>query len=933
MPGAYSRQRDDRDSHEPLHSGGGFTDEEDYRNLADPKSSGMAKCSAVLNIVLLVAVLAMAGMFYADFSKNYHDNEKLDRLLANQQSLELTEFYQLKVLQGAWGPEVVWPPLFIGEGGLNIPSPTPSPSPSPVGLRRGEENTYDEHAREFVHPESRSKHTLSIGTSLSTGLCESFERYKVRLDDQLEVRASAGKRSDHKTNGEAIYDIDAQTKGGCGNDDDDDDDDECACASEITAAATSIINHVTIQTGNTNSIINTGNTEILHKIEEVKCQVDINGQCCDDNQNLLETIVESSGLVQDEGWPQWTREANGHVFAPPAVSDINLANVQNLTFKCDLSNGPGTKAANAMVSVRGNFAYVTNKDTGDIYCYDRYSCEEVWKTRVEQVFEDHIPASGSDAKVNASISNIPSRHSPALFRTADGQERLIIGAPSDRFGAVMNGAGLGFGLSTYILCLDAHTGEYVWHSKTSDNATPEDFLAHYAGSPTIQGDHVFFGTSSFANVFTLFGLPCTFIGNLAKYSLVDGSLVWKTYTLPTGLGAGSWCGASVWARISVDTELGANGLVISGSGNGHYHPESVETCYTNYTNDPEFFSQASIDCHADAVATYNHPIMTDTAFALDLATGAIVWSFTPGGLDTFNVACPAFGHNPRTGGGMGCQGFKGPDWDFAGSFPIVDFGDHKRVMATSKSGMAWGLNALTGTPYWAQNLGPGGTLGGGHWSGSYNPKTNLFYANNAGDASISGYDGAVLSSYNILTENTWVCNGGTVHAIDVLSGNIVWETYDAHANVSLNGVGTFPSSCWDFSSNSFTVEKFKKAWPRFNSAGANINSTLTATLGVPCDKNTLTGPANLANPTFARLHGVVSVTEEVLAVGSITGNLYMLDASTGNCVHHLACPKGGIYGGAVMVDNQLIVQCGYGTFVPEWIAEAGGNVTRIFELA
>ena len=862
--GGYYPQRDERESRESLRSGTGFVDEDDYERLRQPYGKSKASIFfSALGFITMGVVLAVGVMYFLDFSHNYHDGEKLDRLLENQQSLEEQVFFQLKVLQALYGNNVTWPPLIIGQGGLGIPSPSPSPSPTPSpGLRRDVGEQSLPHLTRNTRFNSRAE-TLDL-EGAEVGVYQSLEEFKISVDNQLEVREASFARENVKTNGEFLYDIHDQIEA---------------------------------------------------------------------NQYLFETIIKGSSLVEEPEWPQWSRDANGHVHASPAVSNIDLSNVQTLTTKCDLSNGPGTKAANAMVTVRGDLAYVSNKDTGDMYCYNRFTCTEVWHVSVEQIFEDHIPAAGSDAKVNASISNIPSRHSPSLYRTADGAERLIFGAPSDRFGAVMNGDAFGEGLSTYIISLDAYTGEYAWHTKTSDSAVPEDFMAHYAGSPTIEGNAVYFGTSSFTNVFTAFGLPCTFIGSLAKYSLEDGSEIWKTYTLPTGLDPGNWCGASVWARISVDPELGANGLVISGTGNTHYHPESVETCYATYDDDPTLFSAASIACHADAVSTYNHPILSDSMFALDLANGSIVWSFTPGGLDTFNTACPSFGFNPRNGSGLGCHGFKGPDWDFAGSFPIVDFGDHKRVMGGSKSGMAWGLNALTGEVFWAQDLGPGGTLGGVHWSGSYNPKTNLFYAANSGDSAISGYDNAVLSSFNVITDNTWVCNGGTVHAIDVLSGNIVWQTYDPHANVSLDGVGTFPESCWEFSSNSFAVERFKDAWPRFNSAGAELNSTNTATLGIPCNVDDLTGPEVLANPTFARIHGVASVTDEVLAVPSITGNMYMLDASTGNCVHHVSCPDGAIYGGATLVDNQMIVQCGYGSFVPEWIGPGNGNVTRIFELA
>lgn len=652
-----------------------------------------------------------------------------------------------------------------------------------------------------------------------------------------------------------------------------------------------------------------------------------------DIENLVKEIAENTDTALVEGWPQWTREANGQLYSSPQANSITRDNAEDLSTLCDLpfSTVP-TVGSNAQPVVRGDYVFFPSVDTGEIFCYNRYTCERLWYVDVAEIFEDNIPASGTDVKVNASTSVITARQSPVLYRRDDQREVLLFGAPSDRFDCIVNNVTFCQNLSTYVIELDMMTGNYLRHVKTTDQSVPEEFNSHYAGSATTSEGKIYFGTSSFANVFTQFGTPCLHIGALHKIDIENMTLSWKSYTLPTGTGAGGWCGASIWARIAVDEELGN---IYTATGNTQYHPADVEACFAGADpNNPANYSQLSIDCLADAKTLYpGEVIAPDSLIAFRITDGNVQWTYSPGGLDTFNTACPQFGPNPRDGGGIGCQGFQGPDWDFGGTVSIVDLGVEKIIVGGSKSGAVFAVEAVSGDPRWGVNLGPGGTVGGVHWSGGYNPDLELFYAHNAGDASIDGYQSNVLSAPNLIARDVQTCNAGTTHAIDVKTGNIVWQSVDGWGNYSVDGVGTFPPDC-TFSNVSFVVEEFKKAWNLTNTAGEDRlvdAGNSTATFATPCVRDT-SGPANLQDPEFARQHGAIAVTQDIIFSGSMTGLLYAQDARTGDCLNVLPCGRGGIYGGATVVDDQVFVQCGYGKFVPPWIGVADGNQTRVFQL-
>jgi len=956
------RHPSERDSRDPLVSGGGFTDDEDLRRAREETNGRSSKISLVFNLLMAAGMIAMLVMFYIYFAENHHNNELLKKVLANhqeimenQQDIDVTHFYQRKVLEALYTgpPDVVWPPIV--DPPILFPSPSPVPSPSPGGARSAHEDSLDP-----VHLSARTHQHGAIHMTAGKPVGASLEEQRATLLDLLEVRIASAKRSG-RTIGETV---DALWRRGDDNDDDDDCDDDdddcntptpspvsnptptpvnqpvcpgCACTAEIAAAVHNITTNVTSQITYTNSLIATTNSMIIaYHYGDIIPRLDGLAECCDENTDLLNELTEAERAqrIDNDDWRFWGRTPDNHMYAGPDASQIDVDNAVDLEFKCDLPfavNG-NSKASNAEVVIVGDLALFPNTESGDVFCYNRRTCGLVWHKNAAFIFQDNIFDEGP---TNASLSNIPVRGSTSVYRNKAGQERVFIAGPSDRFGCVHNGNSFCLTLSSYVIALDLYTGEYVFHTKATDQAVPAEFIAHFAGSMTISGEYGYIGTSSFSNVFTLFNLPATFIGQVMKIHLEDGSLVWKQNTLPS-LGAGSWAGASVWSKPGVDEEAG---IVVVGTGNMHFMPEDAQQCFLDYPDigNSSTWSRASRFCHDQMVAAYEHPLPDDALIGLNITTGEFIWVYKSGGIDCYNVACQLMGAGPSAfgpqtriepgGPGTGCHGFMGPDWDYGGTMVIVRRNNRALAIAGAKSGVVSAVDLYTGTLYWQLDLGPSGTTSGIHWGGSYSDATGMFYGANAGNFIVDGNTGARESAYNKIAGGVETCEGGTIHAIDVESGIVVWESFDPWSNNTYTG--TFNEDCrtGDDLSRTTLIDLFKADWVFHSASGETFDRTLTATLGEPCRREDTT---SLDNGTFdARLHGPLAISNGVLAAASMTGNVYLHDTITGNCVKALSCERGAIYGGVTFSDNQMFAQCGYEKF---GLGKAG-NMTRMWELS
>jgi polyvinyl alcohol dehydrogenase (cytochrome) len=223
-----------------------------------------------------------------------------------------------------------------------------------------------------------------------------------------------------------------------------------------------------------------------------------------------------------------------------------------------------------------------------------------------------------------------------------------------------------------------------------------------------------------------------------------GRMLWKTFDMPDNGGRpGGYSGGAVWQPPAIDPK---RGTLFAGTGNNYTTPANVEACQN---------ATPTADCAAP-------DDFFDTALALDLKSGQIKWSKRLQGIDTFTGSC-GFGAARPTPGNPNCPVPDSQDFDFGGAGPnlvgnIVGFGQ--------KSGIYWALNPDNGNIVWSTLVGPGSSLGGIEW-GTATDGRRIYVA----IANRFHLPYTLAPSGQQITWGAW-------SALDVATGNILWQTAD-----------------------------------------------------------------------------------------------------------------------------------------------------------
>lgn len=286
-----------------------------------------------------------------------------------------------------------------------------------------------------------------------------------------------------------------------------------------------------------------------------------------------------------------------------------------------------------------------------------------------------------------------------------------------------------------VYSLDAMTGKLVWQQKVDDHPN-----ATITGTPSLGGGNLFVPVSSLE--VTSAADPaypcCTFRGAVAALDPATGAIRWKTYVIPENAkeqgktSAGTLIlgpsGAPVWTSPTYDA---ARNRIYVGTGENYSSP-----------------------------ADHN----SDALFAIDAATGGIVWRTQFTAADAWNVGCMVGNEN--------CPGENGPDVDLSASPLLVSLPDGKGdiVVVGQKSGMTYGIEPKSGRILWSQRFGHGGTQGGVHFGMSAEGATVYVPIVDMADT----HDGR---SYDATIK------GSGIHAVDAVTGQALWR----HPNPNICG--------------------------------------------------------------------------------------------------------------------------------------------------
>ncbi|HTR38678.1 MAG TPA: PQQ-binding-like beta-propeller repeat protein [Bryobacteraceae bacterium] len=294
--------------------------------------------------------------------------------------------------------------------------------------------------------------------------------------------------------------------------------------------------------------------------------------------------------------------------------------------------------------------------------------------------------------------------------------------------------------SATMYALNAQTGVLIWKVRPVDH-----FASTITGTARYYKGVVYQPIASFEEA--LGGDPktqcCTFRGSVVALDAGTGKKLWQTFTIaeapkPTrksvsGTQQFGPSGASVWSSPTIDEKLGAL-YVATGD---------------NYSDPPTGTS--------------------DAILAMDLKTGALLWSKQLTANDAYNVGCavPVPGNCPES---------KGPDYDFGQPPILVSLGAGKRALVIGqKSGMVHAIDPdQKGKILWQTRAGEGSALGGSQW-GSAADERNVYVA--ISNIGIGGApDPKSPQGFRLTLDPK---KGGGLHAIGLNTGKIVWTAKPA----------------------------------------------------------------------------------------------------------------------------------------------------------
>jgi polyvinyl alcohol dehydrogenase (cytochrome) len=275
-------------------------------------------------------------------------------------------------------------------------------------------------------------------------------------------------------------------------------------------------------------------------------------------------------------------------------------------------------------------------------------------------------------------------------------------------------------IRAFAYAVDAQTGTLLWKEKMDDHPS-----ARVTGAPSYANGRVYVPVSSIEEVAG--ARPnyacCKFRGSVVALDAATGKQIWKAYMIPdapkitgkTSTGTEIWksAGAAVWNSPTID--LAKNAIYVA-TGNAYTAPAAPTS---------------------------------DAVVALDMATGAILWSSQATPNDTFVIGCKPGVEN--------CPDDVGPDYDF-GNSPILRTlqGGRRVLVLGQKSGVVYGIAPdEKGKILWQYRAGKGSALGGIEW-GTAADDQNIY-------APVS----------DVLDEKG---ESGGLHAVKLSTGEKVWST-------------------------------------------------------------------------------------------------------------------------------------------------------------
>ena len=231
-----------------------------------------------------------------------------------------------------------------------------------------------------------------------------------------------------------------------------------------------------------------------------------------------------------------------------------------------------------------------------------------------------------------------------------------------------------------VYALDAVTGALIWRERSDDHPN-----ATITGTPALHAGRLYVPVSSLEVALAVDPKYecCKARGAVVAYDAATGATIWNTPAIAqsavvqsqnrSGTDMYGPSGATIWNTPTIDA---ARGQLYVGTGENMSSPATLTS---------------------------------DAILALDLATGAVKWTYQATANDVWNTACDTV-HDDS------CPPEKGPDFDFgAGTLLFSGAGKRDLVVGGQKSGDVYALDPDSGAVVWKARVGRGGIQGGVHF--------------------------------------------------------------------------------------------------------------------------------------------------------------------------------------------------------------------------
>src|SRR5277367_361009 len=249
--------------------------------------------------------------------------------------------------------------------------------------------------------------------------------------------------------------------------------------------------------------------------------------------------------------------------------------------------------------------------------------------------------------------------------------------------AVSNGRLLAYfaDIRANVYAADAATGALVWEVNVDEHPT-----STVTGTPKVHGGVIFVPLTTTEDVSAADPKYecCKTSGGLIALDAANGKQIWRTDTISepvrqrgvNSIGVPKWgpSGAGVWSSPTLDLQ---RNVVYVTTGDNHSKPASLSS---------------------------------DAILAIDMKTGALLWSRQFTAEDAFNVGC-------LVADKANCPQPQGPDQDFGASAILIKLANGKRALiAAQKSGFVHAVDPdNAGTLLWQVRVAGGGLFGGVEW--------------------------------------------------------------------------------------------------------------------------------------------------------------------------------------------------------------------------